>query len=90
MARHTDHDKLAAEALTICADVREEGPQEVYTRLALRCARDPERMAQVLMCLAAWVDFDAPTSALGDRAVAIVEGRVRAAGRSVAAGVAIA
>lgn len=81
MARHTDHDKLAAEALSVCADVREESPQEVYTRLALRCAHDPERMAQVLMTLAAWVDFDGPTSALGDRVASIVDSRVRAAPR---------
>lgn len=81
MARHTDHDKLAAEALSLAADIREEYPQEVYNRLALRCARDPERMAQVLMTLAAWVDFDGPTSALGDRAAQISDNRIRAASR---------
>ncbi|WP_433660766.1 hypothetical protein ACQPW1_00305 [Nocardia sp. CA-128927] len=79
MARHTDHDELAAEALSICAAVRELGPAETYRTLTLACQRDPERMAQVAMTLATWVDYDGPTSALIKRAEAIVESRIDAA-----------
>ncbi|WP_280441053.1 hypothetical protein [Nocardia brasiliensis] len=79
MARYSDHDELAREALSICAAVRELGPVQTYHHLTYACQRDPERMAQLLMCLAAWVDFDGPTSALVRRAEAIVESRVQAA-----------
>ncbi|MEV0031395.1 hypothetical protein [Nocardia sp. NPDC050793] len=84
MPRHTDHDELAREALSICASVREVGPQQNYQHLAVACARDPERMAQLLMCLAVWVDFEGPTSVLTRRAAGVVEGRVQAAARVAA------
>lgn len=80
MARYTDLDQLARAAMQVAEDVRELGPLEVYRRLALRCARDPEPMAQILMCLAVWLDFESPTSTFEERAVAIVEARVQAAG----------
>ncbi|MFC9892138.1 hypothetical protein ACFVMC_00450 [Nocardia sp. NPDC127579] len=80
MARYTDHDQLGAAALELCEAVREIGPLELYRRLAAHCVRDPERMAQILMCLAAWVDYDGPAGALTDRAAAIVECRVQSAG----------
>ncbi|MFE3196240.1 hypothetical protein ACFXHA_45095 [Nocardia sp. NPDC059240] len=78
MARYTDHDDIAAEALLVCEAVRELAPLEVYRRLAHMCARNPESGAQLLMCLATWVDYEAPVSKLADRAEAIVEGRIRA------------
>lgn len=75
MARYTDHDQLAAEALQIAEDVRELAPLATYQRLAAQCARDPERMAQVIMCLSAWLDPDTPVGALVARAEAITEAR---------------
>ncbi|WP_067573641.1 hypothetical protein [Nocardia acidivorans] len=81
MARHTDHDEIAAEALLVCEAIRELAPLQVYTTLAIRCARDPERMAQVLMCVAAWVDYEGPVSELAKRVDEIVEGRIRAVGQ---------
>ncbi len=85
MARYTDLDRCAADALDLCECVRERGPLETYRHLAALCARDPERMAQILMTLAAFVDFESPLSVLRARVDAIVEGRVRAAGRVVTA-----
>ncbi|MEU6582842.1 hypothetical protein [Nocardia sp. NPDC046763] len=78
MGRHTDHNQLAAEALLICESVRELAPIAVYRDLTRVCAKDPERAAQLLMCLAAWVDFEGPTSRLTARAEAIVDSRLRA------------
>lgn len=75
MARYTDHDQLAAEALQIAEDVRELAPLATYQRLAAQCARDPERMAQVIMCLSVWLDPDTPVGALIARAEAITEAR---------------
>ncbi|MBF6060557.1 hypothetical protein IU500_07165 [Nocardia terpenica] len=85
MTRYTDLDDCAAAALTVCERVREMGPLETYRHLAAQCARDPERMAQILMALAAFVDIEAPLSVLRARVDAIVEDRVRAAGRVVTA-----
>lgn len=85
MARYTDHDLLAAEALRICESVRELGPLQTYNHLAAQCQRDPERMAQMLMCLATWVPYDEePVGGLVARAEAIVDGRIRAAGSRTA------
>ncbi|WP_280185168.1 MULTISPECIES: hypothetical protein [Nocardia] len=75
MARYTDHDQLAAEALQIAEDVRELGSLGVYRRLAAQCFRDPERMAQVIMCLSAWLDPETPVGTLIARAEAITEAR---------------
>ncbi|MBF6187606.1 hypothetical protein [Nocardia farcinica] len=68
MARYTDHDEIAAEALQLSEDVRELDPHATFRRLSHACARDPERMAQVLMCLAVWLDPDASTALLVARA----------------------
>ena len=76
MSFYETHDKIAERALRACMEVREFGPLSVYRRLATECVREPERMAQVLMCLAAWVDVESPTSALVERAEAITRGRV--------------
>lgn len=76
MSYYETHDAIAARALGVCMEVREFGPLSVYRRLAAQCAREPEQMAQVLMCLAAWVDVESPTSALVERAEAITRSRV--------------
>lgn len=79
MTRYEDPDEIAAEALQLCEDVREIDRERTYRRLAVQCVRDPERMTQVLMCLAIWVDPDVPISVLGDRAEAIAATRDRRA-----------
>ncbi|MBF5002378.1 hypothetical protein IRT45_35260 [Nocardia sp. BSTN01] len=56
MARYKDLDKLAEDALALCSRVRESPPQHTYRVLAHHCRHDPERMAQLLMTLAVFVD----------------------------------
>lgn len=84
MAFYETHDAIAKNALEICSQVRELGPLSVYRNLALECVREPERMAQTMMCLAAWVDVDSPTSALIERAEAITRERVAQKNAAVA------
>lgn len=76
VARYQDHDEIAANALMICDDLRSQPLLEMYRGLTAECARFPERMAQLLMCLAAWVDYESPLSVLEERASAIVEFRI--------------
>ncbi|MGY4098079.1 hypothetical protein ACW2Q0_00705 [Nocardia sp. R16R-3T] len=75
MARYTNHDEIAADALRLCEELRERAPLAMYRRLAAHCERDPERMAQVIMCLAAFVDIDEEMSALTARVEEIVAPR---------------
>ncbi|MBF6459835.1 hypothetical protein IU433_12385 [Nocardia puris] len=75
MARYTDHDETAAEALALVEELRDRAPLAMYQRVAAHCRRDPERMAQVLMALAAFVDPDEPLSTLIARVEAIAAPR---------------
>jgi hypothetical protein len=82
MARHSDHDEIAAHALRVCEDMRDPdvGPLFLYQELAGQCREDPERMAQLIMCLAAWAPYEEPISSLTARTWAIAEQRVLAWG----------
>lgn len=86
MTRHSDHDEIAAHALQVCEDVRDPdiGPQFLYQELAKKCHDDPECMAQVIMCLAAWAPYEEPISSLAARTWAIAEDRIRAWGPGAA------
>ena len=66
MARYSDHDEIRAGALQLRAEVRNGDPTELYDRLAAACRTDPERMAQLIMCLAIWVDPRASRRRLGE------------------------
>ncbi len=81
MARHNDHDEIAKQALGVCEDVRDPdvGPKFLYDSLVAKCRQDPERMIQVLLCLAVWVPFEAAPSTLADRAEAVADARADAA-----------
>lgn len=83
MTRYDDHHKIAIAALHLAEQVRDVGPLELYRSLAIQCARDPERMAQIIMCLAIWLDPSTSTLQLARRAEAVAEDRVRAAARAV-------
>lgn len=85
MARFDNHDDIGTAALYLAEEVRYRPPLELYRRLAHQCRRDPERMAQVLLCLAVWLDVDAPISSLTARAEAIGNNRVEVIGRRMAA-----
>ena len=66
MARYEEGelDKCAADALALCIRVRQENPMATYRHLVAHCSRDPERMAQLLMALALFVDPDTSTGEL--------------------------
>ncbi|WP_306358780.1 MULTISPECIES: hypothetical protein [unclassified Nocardia] len=70
----TEH-AVAAAALEVCDRVRNHNPLTTYRHYVAACARNPERMAQVLMALGAWIDPDTPVSVLGDRAEAAAANR---------------
>ena len=82
MARYADHDDIADHAMRVCQDIRDPdvGPLFFYRELAGQCETDPERMAQLIMCLAAWVPYEEPMSSLVARMDAITEERARAWG----------
>ena len=80
MSRYEDHNKIAIAALDLAEQVRERGPAELYRHLTYQCVRDPERMAQILMCLAIWLDPTTSTLQLARRAEAVVRCRVRTPG----------
>lgn len=82
MAAYTDLDQLAADALQLVEDIRDVDPDRSFAHLTVRCQRDPERMAQVVMCLAIWMDPDVSLSVLGQRAEALAGGRL---GKAVSA-----
>lgn len=71
--RYTSHTTLQADALRLCEDMRVEDTEHLYRSLAGQCAADPERMAQTLMALAAWVDVDSPVRVLERRAAEVAE-----------------
>lgn len=75
MAAYVDLDQLAADALQLIEDIREVDPARSFNHLTVRCQRDPERMAQVVMCLAIWMDPDTKLSVLTERAEAITSSR---------------
>ncbi|WP_330253055.1 hypothetical protein OG874_00120 [Nocardia sp. NBC_00565] len=80
MARYEDHHKIAIAALDLAEQVRDSDPMQLYRHLALQCARDPERMAQIIMCLAVWLDPTTSTLQLGRRAEAAAASRVKPVG----------
>ncbi len=53
-------ESVANTAHLVSLAMREMGPADVYDTLAALAARRPERVAQVMMALAAWVDPDEP------------------------------
>lgn len=77
MGPYIDHEQLAAHALQLCEDVRVQSQEHMYEGLVRECARFPGRMAQLMMALAVWVDYEGPISALMARADAIADARMR-------------
>jgi hypothetical protein len=80
MARYASHERIAAAALDIAEQVRDTAPAELYRHLTNRCARDPEAMAQIVMCLGIWLDPTTSTLQLARRAEAVGQCRVRTPG----------
>jgi hypothetical protein len=66
MARYEekDLDKCADDAIALSIRVRQENPLATYRHLVAHCGRDPERMAQLMMTLALFVDPDSSTGQL--------------------------
>ncbi|PPJ31876.1 hypothetical protein C5E45_32825 [Nocardia nova] len=84
MSAYIDLDQCAADALELCALVRQRDPKRMYSHLAIQCYRDPERMAQIMMALAAFVDPETSTTGALRRILdAAVAGRRQGAPRVV-------
>lgn len=71
MSTYTDHDQLAADVLQMVENVQDQDPNRSFEHLTRRCQNDPAQMAQMLMCLAIWMDPDTPVSVLVERAETI-------------------
>lgn len=82
MAAYSDLDQLAADTLQLVEDIQAIDPDRTFEHLTRRCEHDPERMAQVIMLLAIWMDPDVSLSVLGQRAEALAGGRL---GKAVSA-----
>lgn len=68
-------EEIAASALQICDDLRTQDLQMMLRGLARECSKYPVRMAQIVMALAIWVDYDGPISVLEERAQALIRAR---------------
>ena len=71
----TDMDVLGEIALGIVEKVREFDSRKLFEELAELCHYHPYKGAQLIMCFAAWFNPDDTTSTLGERAMAILDGR---------------
>lgn len=79
---YSTHDEIATAALRLCDDVRTTAPAVMYERVAKWCRREPEKAAQLLMCLAVWTDPDASMEELGDRAESVARANAEADART--------
>lgn len=80
-AGYTAIDQVEHDARTLISDVRDRAPHTNLDVLTLACQHEPVRMAQILICLAAWVgddvlprelDYRATVTALGNPHIPIV------------------
>lgn len=83
-APYTDHDEIVNEAFELCERVRECAPVDNYRHLAIRCAQQPERMAQIMIALAAMVDTSESLLRMTRRVNAISADKTRVAARRLA------
>lgn len=74
-AFYSSEEEIAANALQICADLRTQHLPTMFGGLVRECRNYPARMAQVLMGLAIWVDYEAPISELQARTQAVIDAR---------------
>ena len=74
-AVYTSPEEIAASALQICDDLRTQDLQMMLLGLAPECSKYPVRMAQILMALAIWVDYESPMSVLEERVEALIRAR---------------
>ncbi len=81
---YTSIDEVEHAALALLTDVRDRAPDTNLQVLSLACQHEPVQMAQVLICLAAWVgddimprdlDYRATLTALGNPHVEASHGR---------------
>lgn len=82
MAAYSDLDQLAADTLQLVEDIQAIDPDRSFEHLTRRCEHDPERMAQLIMLLAIWMDPDVKLSVLNERAEALTGARL---GKAVSA-----
>ncbi len=74
---YRNEDDIASAAWHIVEDVREVSPPQTHQALTNQCRLHPDRMAQVLMALAIWVNPDEPRCELDARVAQAARTRVR-------------
>ena len=79
MSPEADLDKVAQIAFEITEKLREEDLAELNRELIDLCRWHPVKAAQLVTCLAAWLDPETPTTVLWDRVEAITASRVETA-----------
>lgn len=75
--RYADVEEVFAHVMQICQDMRCQALEPMYEGFVRECARFPRRAAQLLMALAALVDYEAPLEILLARVDALVALRER-------------
>ncbi|AHH16558.1 hypothetical protein NONO_c17580 [Nocardia nova SH22a] len=88
MARYgkTELGRCAVDALALSERVREQAPLDTYRHLVAMMRRDPERMAQLMMTLAIFVDPNSTTGDLQRLIDQALEGRFARAAREAVVG----
>ncbi len=81
-APYAHPDDVAANALQIACDLRTQSTSDMYEGLVREAYHFPGRVAQIVMCLAAWTPVEEGPDRLGDRAQAVADQRVHDMERS--------
>ncbi|MBF6332446.1 hypothetical protein [Nocardia transvalensis] len=75
-ARFGKVETIATTAHLVTLAIRDIAPQDLYTVLVTVAGKRPERLVQVMMALAAWVDPDEPITVRHNRVYRITTSRV--------------
>lgn len=78
MAPETDLDRVAQIAYELAERLREEDLAELHQHLIDLCRDHPVKSAQLITCLAAWLDPETPTAVLWERVESVTQSRVEA------------
>lgn len=79
MERDSDLDRVASIAYELSERLRDEDLTELHKQLVELCRFHPAKSAQLITCLAAWLDPETSTAVLWSRVEAITDTRMKAA-----------
>jgi hypothetical protein len=79
LQREPDLDTVAQIAYELAERLREEDLRELHEHLVDLCRHHPAKAAQIIACLAAWLDPETPTGVLWERVESITDLRLKAA-----------